>query len=388
MNGSQVDTYNYVANTHHLDNITGANPQVFDYDAAGNTITRNSFTQLFDDRGRLSHSTQAGSSTAYIYNGLGQRVEKATPSETTHYIYGLNGQLLAEISTTDMSAREYAYLNGQILAAWYIDGQLSVLDPPDASPAGGTFYDGTVVALSSPTTGSAIYFTTDGSTPTSASTLYTAPISLSQTTTIKAIATHAHYADSPVASTTYTIEASPPVITPNGGSYFDSVQVTLSSASPVGSIYYTTDGSTPTSSSTLYSAPFTLTASAVVSAIVIGPGIQTSAVSTASFTVTPKPTAPPPTITVSFTASNHNSAYVYISSSVPGRTIYWKSGSGYPNIKYTGPLYYSTGQSDKTVKIRARVTAPNYNNSGISQKTFTLKGWGGVIPPEISRSQK
>ena len=58
----------------------------------------------------------------------------------------------------------------------------------------------------------------------------------------------------------------PPTITPNGGSYISKVGVTLTAPDNNAAIYYTLDGSLPTSSSRLYSGPFNLTSNATVSA--------------------------------------------------------------------------------------------------------------------------
>jgi len=51
----------------------------------------------------------------YFYNALGQRVAKTTAGGTTQYVYGLNGELLAEIGGGEIE-REYVWLHGQPLA--------------------------------------------------------------------------------------------------------------------------------------------------------------------------------------------------------------------------------------------------------------------------------
>jgi hypothetical protein len=61
--------------------------------------------------------------------------------------------------------------------------------------------------------------------------------------------------------------SSPPAISPNGAIFTNSVMVTLSSGMTGAQIYYTTDGTLPTTNSTLYNAPFTLTNTTVVHAI-------------------------------------------------------------------------------------------------------------------------
>jgi hypothetical protein len=73
-------------------------------------------------------------------------------------------------------------------------------------------------------------------------------------------------------------------ISPNGGSFTGSVSVSLSTATSGATIRYTTNGSDPTASSTLYSAPFTLTSSATVKARAFKSAMTDSAVASATFT--------------------------------------------------------------------------------------------------------
>ena len=82
---------------------------------------------------------------------------------------------------------------------------------PTANPAGGaTVADGSTVTLSCATAGADIYYTTDGSTPTESSELYSSPIALdfgaNNTFTIKAIAVASGFTDSAEAVFTYTKE--------------------------------------------------------------------------------------------------------------------------------------------------------------------------------------
>lgn len=58
---------------------------------------------------------------------------------------------------------------------------------PSITPAAGTYYSPIQVAISCPTPGAKIYYTTNGSDPTTSSTEYTAPFTLSSNTTVKAI---------------------------------------------------------------------------------------------------------------------------------------------------------------------------------------------------------
>ena len=78
---------------------------------------------------------------------------------------------------------------------------------PKFLPAGGSFPGAQAVTLQDATPGARMFYTLDGSTPTTSSSPYTGPISVSTTTTLKAIAVKAGASNSPVISATYTIAA-------------------------------------------------------------------------------------------------------------------------------------------------------------------------------------
>ena len=69
------------------------------------------------------------------------------------------------------------------------------------------------------------------------------------------------------------------------GSYSGSQSVTLSSLSST-AIYYTTDGSTPTTSSTRYTSAITVSASMTIKAIAAGSGLSNSSIMGAQYTIT------------------------------------------------------------------------------------------------------
>ena len=83
-----------------------------------------------------------------------------------------------------------------------------------------------------------------------------------------------------------------PVFSPAGGVFTNSVAVTLSSATAGSVIYYTTDGSAPTSTSKVYSGAITLTNSSTLTAKATAAGMVDTTTS-ASFTVKTAPTSTP-----------------------------------------------------------------------------------------------
>jgi glucosylceramidase len=162
---------------------------------------------------------------------------------------------------------------------------------PTFSPAPGAYTSVQTVTLADATSSASVYYTVDGSTPATTSTLYSsaAPISVSTTTTIKAIAVASGYSDSAVASGTYTINlpaAATPTFSPLPGSYTTAQSVTISDTTTGAAIYYTTDGTTPTTSSTLFSSssPIAVTTTTTIEAIAVATGYSQSAVATGTYT--------------------------------------------------------------------------------------------------------
>ncbi|MDB6066807.1 MAG: hypothetical protein JWR26_3015 [Pedosphaera sp.] len=74
-----------------------------------------------------------------------------------------------------------------------------------------------------------------------------------------------------------------PVISPNGGTFTNSVNITLSDPVPGTTMYYTLDGTTPTTNSTLYTGPFALTKTAGINVVGVLPGSPNSSIATATF---------------------------------------------------------------------------------------------------------
>ena len=154
----------------------------------------------------------------------------------------------------------------------------------NGSPCASSTYTGTVgVALSATDLGSGVAstrYTTDGSTPTTSSPAYTGPFSLTSSATVQYRswdnAGNAETAHSQVIGIQQSADTTPPAttISCNGAAcastaYTGQVTVTLSATDNAGGwgvdkTYYTTDGSTPATSSTVYTGPFTLTQTSTV----------------------------------------------------------------------------------------------------------------------------
>ena len=76
---------------------------------------------------------------------------------------------------------------------------------PTFSPGAGTYSAAQTVAIADATANAAIYYTTDGTTPTTASAVYGGPLTVGSTKTVKALAVAPGYTASAVGSAAYTI---------------------------------------------------------------------------------------------------------------------------------------------------------------------------------------
>jgi predicted outer membrane repeat protein len=169
--------------------------------------------------------------------------------------------------------------------------QLAAATPVFSIPAG-TYTSVQTVTITDATAGATIYYTTDGTTPTTASKTYAGAISISATTTLQAIATATGSSTSSIASAVYTIQlaAATPVFSIPAGTYTSVQTVTITDATAGATIYYTTDGSTPSTASKIYSGPISVSLTETINAIASLSG-QLSSVASAAYVINLPPTS-------------------------------------------------------------------------------------------------
>jgi Chitobiase/beta-hexosaminidase C-terminal domain len=150
------------------------------------------------------------------------------------------------------------------------------------TPPAATYNATQMVAITTTIPSASIYYTTDGSKPTTSSLLYTSPITVAASQTLNAIAVVS-------ASAAYVISlpvAATPQFTPPAGTYNSTQSVTLTDNTPSATIYYTTDGSNPNTSSTVYTGPITVSTSETIKSIAVAPNFTQSIIASSSYTIT------------------------------------------------------------------------------------------------------
>jgi len=115
---------------------------------------------------------------------------------------------------------------------------------PSIAPAFSTGVGSAQIEITAPVAGSAIYYTTNGKVPSTSSTKYSGPFTLSKSAVITAF-TGKSSALSPAAIDVFISNAAP-TLAPTYLTSPNPVQVTISDTGTGGAIYYTTDGSDPT----------------------------------------------------------------------------------------------------------------------------------------------
>jgi len=248
-----------------------------------------------------------------------------------------------------------------------------VIQPVAAAPvfslASGTYNAGQAVTITDAVAGSTIYYTTDGSTPTTASNVYAGAISVTTNETVSAIAAAPNYTNSEVTTAVYTI--APPTTAPTlsvaAGVYQKTQYVQVADTQSGATVYCTTDGTTPTKSSTLCSSGVTVTTTETVKAVAYAPGYSVSPVTSATYTIAPYAAMP----VLSVPGGTYNTPQsVTITDSTQGAKIYYTTDQTTPTTSST--VYSSPVSITGVSYLQAIVVAPGYTQSFASTANYVM----------------
>ncbi|MDE5762984.1 MAG: chitobiase/beta-hexosaminidase C-terminal domain-containing protein [Bacteroidales bacterium] len=246
--------------------------------------------------------------------------------------------------------RGESFLSAKVLSS-VIDITVPCVNRPAAepvfSPKPGYIAKGSAVTITCATSGTKIYYTTDGTEPTASSTEYTAPVTINGLTTLKAIAVTTDGGTSFVSEAVYSVVPVPVVTPASGRVVYDSlVKITFGEGVSGVDIYYTTDGTEPSATNgTKYTEPFHLR-NEVIKVIAVKDG-DMSAVITREYTLIPAtPVATPGAGTVAYGTK------VKLECATPNVEMYWRIGGGYTPLSKNDTRYTEEIEITETCQLK------------------------------------
>ena len=295
----------------------------------------------------------------------------------------LNGSMNNPLTVWAFAIKDGRYVSSDTVKAVYTIKPHTVSTPAFSIESGTAVRKGLrSVEITTTTPGGAIYYTTDGSTPTTASSLYTTPIVINEAVTIKAIAYIAGncWETSAVATTSYVIKPETPTFEPQTGGITCGETVVLSTKTENATIYYTTNGSTPdpvgnADNTKTYSAPIVIKENVTLKAVAVKDEVHSDVVAqtyTAQYFTTLGPTFTPP----SGTKVKRN-AKITLSGGTPGADFHYTTSTATPNLSspvYSTPLV-AVGEDNATftVKVLANLAGDDcWKPSDVITATYTI----------------
>ena len=300
----------------------------------------------------------AGTTIYYTTNGI---------APTTSSSVYAGAVTVGASETLQAIAVESGYTTSGVGSAAYTISP--VLPAPTFSPGAGTYASATPVTISDATAGTTIYYTTNGPAPTTSSSVYAGAVTVSSSETLQAIAVENGYTTSAVGSAAYTISPvlPAPTFSPGAGTYATAQPVTISDATAGTTIYYTTNGIAPTTSSNVYSGAVTVSSSETLQAIAVENGYTTSVVGSAAYTISPVLPAP----TFSPGGGTYASAQpVTISDATAGTTIYYTTNGTTPTTSssvYSGAVTVSSSETLQAIAVES-----GYTTSAVGSAAYTI----------------
>lgn len=148
-----------------------------------------------------------------------------------------------------------------------------------------SFIGSATIQITCATSGASIYYTTDGTEPSTSSTPYSAPFEVTKNTTIKAIAVKSGLLNSDVASVDISIALPTPVLAKQDGTAIDNCKIAITNVADYASysgykLVYTIDGSEPLETGTTTTGEIAITANVTLKVKAFCTGYDASATAT------------------------------------------------------------------------------------------------------------
>jgi len=321
--------------------------------------------------GTYSAALDVAITTATAGATIRYTVDGSTPTETAGTLYAGPVHVGASLTVKAVASRT-GWTTSTVTSAQYTIEPLAaspVFDPPP-----GTYIPAQDVAMTTATPGAAIRYTTDGTTPTATNgTVYTGPVHVASSLTLKAVAYADGWTTSVVTTGAYVIglPASPPEFDPLPGAYYDAQDVSITTVTPGASIRYTTDGTTPTETAgTPYTFPVHVATNLTLRAVAYGDGLRTSTVASGDYAIGPN-VAPP---VFSPAAGAYSGAQnVTITTLTPGSTIRYTTDGTTPT-ETAGTVYTAAVPITSNLTLRAVAYRAGWTTSTVTSGEYVITG--------------
>jgi alpha-tubulin suppressor-like RCC1 family protein len=329
----------------------------FAWRVATPTITVGSGTYALDQTVVVADAT-VGASIHYTQNGV-----DPTQSDPT---VASGGSIVVSHSQT---LKTKAFKAGMPASA--VTTAVYVLQAPTPTflPTGGTYTSAQNVAISSTSPGVTLRYTLDGTDPTAASPLYSSPIAIPTSTTMKAVGFKAGWANSNVGTAAYSMNfgtLAAPIVDPASGTYISSASVTMSASQSGATVRYTTDNTAPTVDSTPYAGPISIGTTTTVRAKAFHADYTASAETSRTYTIT----AATPTIDVG-SGAYASGSIVTVSTTEAGATLRMTIDGTDPTV--TSPSIPSgTSLLIGNFTLKARAFKAGVVDSAVAAATYVL----------------
>ncbi|SEW52997.1 chitobiase/beta-hexosaminidase C-terminal domain-containing protein [Chitinophaga arvensicola] len=245
---------------------------------------------------------------------------------------------------------------------------------PKITPDRGLFEDHVNVFLSTTTVGGTIRYTLDGTLPTINSPVFDPlkdTLKITSTTTVKASTWMDNMYVSEVSTALLSImpPALPnPVFVPSAGIYSEPIKMGISVKEPGATIYYTIDGSTPNTSSLVYTDSIHIDSTMRIKTFAVKEGHSPSQVMAATYTILPDGTKQP---VFSVPAGNYNGPQdVTITSATPGAVIRYALNENALNI--SSPIYTGPVKITATTTLKAYASADDLTDSKVTIASYVI----------------
>jgi alpha-tubulin suppressor-like RCC1 family protein len=300
----------------------------------------------------------AGASIYYTLDGV-------TPTESDTLIASGSSVTIDETRTLKARAFKSGMPASDVASASYVLAVANVT----LNPGAGTYTSAQTVSMSTTSPGVTIRYTVDGTTPTTSSSAYTSAITVSTSSTVKAVGFRYNWNSSAVASAIYTMNfgtLAAPGLSPGTGTYTSEAVVTMESIAGA-TVRYTTNGQTPTASSTAYAGPVTLTATTTIIAKAFHPDYTASPTSAATYTILVA------TPTLSPTAGTYTAGQVITAStSTSGATLNYTLNGASPTS--SDAVFPAGGIVAGNFTVKVIAMKAGATTSGVASASYLITG--------------